>query len=153
MRDEIVVSIRSDQDMVEARAKCRRLADDLGFSRTDATLIATAISEIARNILVHAGRGEISMRPLCVDGRYGMTVVARDSGPGIRDVARAVKSGFASRGGLGLGLPGARRLMDKFDVESEPGEGTTVTMTKWRAVDDLERLREKRRRRAGGASS
>ncbi len=70
MRDEIVVSIRSDQDMVEARAKCRRLADDLGFSRTDATLIATAISEIARNILVHAGRGEISMRPLCDDGSW-----------------------------------------------------------------------------------
>ena len=145
MGDEVVVSIRSDQDMVEARAKSRSLAHDLGFSRTDATLIATAISEIARNILVHAGRGEISMRQLSEDTRYGLVVVARDSGPGIRDVSRAVESGFASRGGLGLGLPGARRLMDEFDVESEPGEGTTVTMTKWRVPDDLERLREKRR--------
>ena len=153
MGDEVVVSIRSDQDMVEARARSRRLADDLGFSRTDATLIATAISEIARNILVHAGRGEISMRPLCEDTRYGLVVIARDSGPGIRDVHRAVESGFASRGGLGMGLPGARRLMDEFDVESEPGEGTTVTMTKWRVPDDLERLREKRLRRAGHPSS
>ncbi len=153
MRDEVVVSVHSDQDMVEARAKCRSLAHDLGFSRTDATLIATAISEIARNILVHAGRGEISMRPLCDEGRNGMTVVARDSGPGIRDVSRAVESGFASKGGLGLGLPGARRLMDEFEVESEPGEGTTVTMTKWRVADDLERLRERRRRRARHPSS
>jgi serine/threonine-protein kinase RsbT len=153
MGDELVVSIHSDADMVEARAKSRILADELGFSRTDATLIATAISEIARNILVHAGRGEISMRPLSEDGRYGLAVVARDSGPGIRDVDRAVESGYASRGGLGLGLPGARRLMDEFEVESEPGEGTTVTMTKWRVADDLERLRERKRRRTHHPSS
>ena len=145
MRDDIVISIHSDQDMVAARAESRRLADSLGFSRTDATLIATAISEIARNILVHAGHGEISMRQVREEKRYGMVVVARDSGPGIRDVSRAAESGFASTGGMGLGLPGARRLMDEFQLESNPGEGTTVTMTKWRMRDELERLRERRR--------
>jgi serine/threonine-protein kinase RsbT len=147
MRDEIIVSIHSDQDLVEARAQSRGLADRLGFSRTDATLIATAVSEIARNILMHAGRGEISMRPLREHVRYGLIVVAHDAGPGIRDVSRAVESGFASTGGLGLGLPGARRLMDEFEVESEPSQGTMVTMTKWRMRDDLERIREGRLRR------
>ena len=151
MGDDIIVPIHSDQDMVVARAQSRSLADTLGFSRTEATLIATAVSEIARNILMHAGRGEISMRPLRGDARYGLVVVARDSGPGIRDVPRAVESGFASTGGLGL--PGARRLMDEFDVQSEPGEGTTVTMTKWRMRDDLERLRERRLRPTSHPSS
>jgi serine/threonine-protein kinase RsbT len=143
MRDEAVVSIRSDQDMVEARAQSRALAHELGFTRTDATLIATAISEIARNILVHARQGDISMKALREDRRYGLVVVARDSGPGIRDVARAMQSGVAGTRGLGLGLPGARRLMDEFEIDSEPGMGTTVTMTKWRVRDDLERLRDR----------
>jgi serine/threonine-protein kinase RsbT len=147
MGDDILVSIKSDEDMVVARAQSRRLAEDLGFSRTDATLIATAVSEIARNILMHAERGELSMKSVREDLRYGLVVIARDSGPGIRDVARAVTPGFASTRGLGLGLPGARRLMDEFDVESEPSEGTTVTMTKWRTRDELERLRERRVRR------
>jgi serine/threonine-protein kinase RsbT len=152
MEDDIVISIASEDDMVRARAEARRLADNLGFSRTDATLIATAVSEIARNILVHARRGEMSMVPLREESRRGLVVVARDSGPGIRDVERVLEAGFAARGGLGLGLPGARRLMDEFAVESVPGEGTTVTMTKWRVRDDLERLREKRLGRARGAS-
>ena len=142
MRDDIVISIHSDQDMVVARAQSRSLAESLGFSRTDATLIATAISEIARNILLHAGRGEISMRSAREEMRYGLMVVARDSGPGIHDVARAVESGFGPTGGLGL--PGARRLMDEFQIESQPGEGTTVKMTKWRGRDELERLRERK---------
>lgn len=147
MGDDSLVSVKSDGDMVVARAHSRRMAEDLGFSRTDATLIATAVSEIARNILMHAGHGELSMKPVREDLRYGLVVIARDSGPGIRDIARAVETGFASTRGLGLGLPGARRLMDEFEVESEPGEGTTVTMTKWRMRDDLERLRERRLRR------
>ena len=145
MEDEIVVPIRSDQDMVEARAQCRALAQSLRFSRTDATLIATAISEIARNILMHAGEGEVTMRATREEMRYGLVVTARDKGPGIRDVSRALESGLAATGGLGLGLPGARRLMDEFAIESEPGAGTTVTMTKWRMRDDLERLRDRRR--------
>jgi serine/threonine-protein kinase RsbT len=142
---EIRVPIASDADMVPARAEGRALAERLGFSRTDATLIATAISEVARNIVVHVGEGEIVMRPLYEAGRHGIVVVARDEGPGIRDVPAALQDGYASRGGLGLGLPGARRLMDEFELDSELDTGTTVTMTKWRVRDELERLRERRR--------
>jgi serine/threonine-protein kinase RsbT len=142
--DEIRVQVATDADMVPARAEARALADRLGFSRTDATLIATAISEIARNILVHAGSGEIVLTPLYDSERRGLGVVARDSGPGIRDVDGALQDGYGTKGGLGLGLPGARRLMDEFELESAVGAGTTVTMKKWRRRDDLERLREQR---------
>jgi serine/threonine-protein kinase RsbT len=138
------VSVASDRDMVPARAEGRQLAERLGFSRTDATLIATAISEVGRNILVHAGAGEITLTALHDNGRCGLEVVARDDGPGISDVDAALRDGYASRGGLGLGLPGARRLMDEFDVVSRRGEGTTVTMRKWRERDELERLHELR---------
>ncbi len=144
MGDEIRVPITSDSDMVPARAEGRALATKLGFSRTDATLIATAISEIARNIVVHVGNGEILLEPMYEDGRYGLLVVAQDTGPGIPDIEAALDHGFASGKGLGLGLPGARRLMDEFDIASEPGKGTTVTMKKWRIRDELERLRERR---------
>jgi serine/threonine-protein kinase RsbT len=146
MEDEIVVPVRSDADMVPARAQARALAAGLGFSRLDATLIATAVSEIARNIIVHAGHGELVLRPLREAARFGLLVIARDRGPGIPDVADALEGGFTSRGGLGLGLPGARRLMDEFAIASERGGGTTVTMTKWRARSELERLRERRSR-------
>ena len=144
MGDEIRVPITSDSDMVPARAEGRALATKLGFSRTDATLIATAISEIARNIVVHVGNGEILLEPMYEDGRYGVLVVAQDTGPGIADIEAALDHGFASGKGLGLGLPGARRLMDEFHIASEPGKGTTVTMKKWRIRDELERLRERR---------
>jgi serine/threonine-protein kinase RsbT len=145
MEDEICVPISSDTDMVPARAEGRALAVKLGFSRTDATLIATAISEVARNIVVHVGRGELIMRPQYEDDRYGLIVIARDAGPGIRDIDAALEDGYASGRGLGLGLPGARRLMDEFHIASELGKGTTVTMKKWRVRDELERLRERRR--------
>ncbi len=145
MADEVVVDINADADLVVARAEARALAMRLGFSRTDATLIATAISEIARNIVVHVGKGRIVMRPLYEDRRYGLIIVASDEGPGIRDVEAALAEGNAARGGLGLGLPGARRLMDEFQVACGSEQGTTVTMTKWRIRDELERLREKRR--------
>ena len=146
MDDEIRVPIASDADMVPARAQGRMLATKLGFSRTDATLVATAISEIARNIVVHVGRGEIVIRPLYEDDRYGLLVIAQDKGQGIRDVGAALEQGVASGVGLGLGLPGARRLMDEFEIASELGKGTVVTMKKWRARDELERLRERRGR-------
>ena len=146
MKDEIRVAIASDADLVPARAEGRALAERLGFSRPEPTLIATAISEVARNIVVHAGRGEMIMRPLREGDRYGLVVIARDVGPGIRDVEAALRDGQSARGGFGLGLPGARRLMDEFDVVSKLDEGTTVTMKKWRTRDDLERLREARRR-------
>ena len=146
MGDEIRVPIASDSDMIPARAEGRALATKLGFSRTDATLIATAISEIARNIVVHVGNGEILLQPLYEDDRYGVLVVAQDAGPGIPDLEAALDHGSASGKGLGLGLPGARRLMDEFHIASEPGKGTTVTMKKWRVRDELERLRERRAR-------
>jgi serine/threonine-protein kinase RsbT len=146
MGTEIRVFIAAASDMLPARAEGRALADRLGFSRTDATLIATAISEIARNILVHAGSGEIILTPVHEDDRSGVIVVAHDRGPGIRDVNAAIERGYSGvNGSSGLGLPGARRLMDEFEIVSRLGEGTTVTMRKWRTRDKLEQLRERRR--------
>jgi len=145
MENEVVVEIRSDADLVTARAEARALATRLGFSRTDATLIATAISEIARNIVVHVGRGQIAMHLVREDRRRGFVAIATDQGPGIRDIDGALAEGNPSRGGFGLGLPGARRLMDRFEVTCGSERGTTVTMTKWRALDELELLRESRR--------
>jgi serine/threonine-protein kinase RsbT len=144
MEGEIRVPIQTDADLVIARAQGRALAQRLGFRPPDPTLIATAISELARNLVTHVGHGEIIMRPILEHERYGVLVIVRDEGQGIADVDAALQGGRASRGGLGLGLPGARRLMDEFEVESELGKGTTVTMRKWRVRDDLERLREKR---------
>ena len=146
MSDEVRVAINDDSDLVAARAEGRALAEGLGFSRTDATLIATAISEVARNIVVHVGRGEIVLRALDELPRCGLQVIARDNGPGIRDVEAALGRGSTSAKGLGLGLPGARRLLDDFEVASEPGRGTTVAMVKWRVRDELELMRERRKR-------
>ena len=148
MDDEVRVPINADADLVTARAEGRAMAERLGFPRPDPTLVATAISEIARNIVVHVGRGEIVLRPLHEADRYGLVVIASDNGPGIRNVEAALHDEYSGRGGLGLGLPGARRLMDEFDLESDADNGTTVTMKKWRRRDELERLREERRRRA-----
>jgi RNA polymerase sigma factor (sigma-70 family) len=130
--DDERVPVRSDADVVSARQRGREVAAAAGFTGTDLTVIATAISEIARNIVKFAVRGEFVFTVLHEDGRTGIQVVARDSGPGIEDVPRALRDGYSTYRGLGLGLPGARRLMDEFDVTSEVGEGTTVTMTKWR---------------------
>ena len=145
MSDEVTVDIANDADMVPARAQARALALRLGFSRTDATLIATAISEIARNIVVHAGSGRLVMKPLYEDERFGLMVIATDHGPGIHDVDGILRPGYVSTNGLGLGLPGTRRLMDDFELSSEVGTGTTVRMVKWRVRDELERLRDRRR--------
>jgi serine/threonine-protein kinase RsbT len=147
MGDEVRVPIESDADLVPARAEARAMAERLGFPRPDPTLIATAISEVARNIVVHVGQGEIVLRPLEEETRYGLVVIARDRGTGIRDVDAALRDDYSGRGGLGLGLPGARRLMDEFEIASD-AEGTTVTMKKWMPRDELARLREGRRRRA-----
>jgi RNA polymerase sigma factor (sigma-70 family) len=125
------VPIRKDADVVDARQKGREVAGPVGFSATDCTIIATAISEVARNIVKFAGRGEVTIEIVHADDRDGVRVVARDAGPGIPDVARALEDGYSTYEGLGLGLPGCRRLMDEFAVESKVGEGTTVTMTKW----------------------
>jgi serine/threonine-protein kinase RsbT len=140
--DDVRVEIGADADIVRARGEGRALAGRLGFSRTDATLIATAISEIGRNILVHAGTGEVSIAETADERMLGIEVVARDRGPGIPDVERALSEGYATGNGLGLGLPGAKRLMDEFSIETEVGRGTTITMRKWRERDELERLRD-----------
>jgi serine/threonine-protein kinase RsbT len=129
--DEVCIPIHSDGDIVAARQAARELAARLGFSRTDLTLIATAVSEVARNIVRFAEAGEVVVE-LLERPRPGVRVVARDTGPGIADVEQAMRDGYSTYHGLGLGLPGARRLMDEFAVASELGRGTTVTMTKWR---------------------
>jgi serine/threonine-protein kinase RsbT len=129
---EVRIPIRTDADVVAARRQGRELAAQAGFSATELTIIATAISEIARNIVMFANRGEITVSLVGDDSRQGVTVVARDSGPGISDLERAVQDGYSGYGGMGLGLPGSRRLMDEFEVSSEVDRGTTVTMTKWR---------------------
>jgi RNA polymerase sigma factor (sigma-70 family) len=126
------IPILSDADVVRGRQKGRELAAEVGFSSTELTLIATAISEVARNIVRFAARGEILVRLVERNGRRGVTIVARDAGPGIPDVSRAMADGYSTYQGLGLGLPGSRRLMDEFEIVSEVGKGTTVTMTKWR---------------------
>ena len=128
--DEVCIPIRGDGDIVAARQAGRELAARLGFSRTDLTLIATAVSEVARNIVRFADSGEVVIE-LIDQPRKGVRILARDTGPGIRDVEKALKDGFSTYNGLGLGLPGARRLMDEFAIVSEVGRGTTVTMTKW----------------------
>ncbi len=129
--NEIRVRISADSDVVEARKGARDLAARLGFSKTEMTVIATAVSEISRNIVRFAERGEVLLE-LVDEPRAGLRVVARDIGPGIPDVERALAEGYSTYRGLGLGLPGARRLMDEFDIASEVGRGTTITMTKWR---------------------
>ena len=129
---EVRIPIRSDADVVTARRKGRELAAQAGFSATELTIIATAISEIARNIVMFAERGEVVVSLVGENSRQGVTVVARDSGPGIPDLERALQDGYSGYGGMGLGLPGSRRLMDEFEITSEVDKGTTVTMTKWR---------------------
>jgi serine/threonine-protein kinase RsbT len=129
---EIRVAINSDQDIVLARQKGRALAIELGFSAVDATFIATAVSELARNILAYARKGEITLRAVQGSDRKGIQVVASDDGPGIPDIRLALRDGFSTSGSLGLGLPGVRRLMDEFGITSQPGQGTTVTVKKWK---------------------
>lgn len=126
------MAINSDQDIVVARQKGRALATELGFASGDATLIATAISELARNIVSYARRGQITLQKVNGEDRQGLLIVASDDGPGIPDVRQALRDGFSTSGSLGLGLPGVRRLMDEFQITSVPGRGTTVAVKKWR---------------------
>jgi serine/threonine-protein kinase RsbT len=129
--DEIRVAIRTDADVVTARQEARTMGSRLGFSSTDLTLLATAISEVARNITTYAGEGEVLLRVLDEDGRQGIEVLATDDGPGIDDVELAMQDGYTTGNGLGLGLPGTRRLVDEFSLQTTPGAGTTVRLVKW----------------------
>jgi serine/threonine-protein kinase RsbT len=129
--DDIRVAIRTDADVVTARQQARSLGAEIGFSSTDLTLLATAISEVARNITTYAGEGEVALRVLQYSGREGIEVVASDEGPGIEDVELAMQDGFTTGAGLGLGLPGTRRLVDEFELRTQPGTGTVVRLVKW----------------------
>jgi serine/threonine-protein kinase RsbT len=133
---DFVVDVNHPDDIVMARQAGHELARQLGFSLTDVTMIATAISEIARNITSYAGKGEVRVGVQYRDGRRALVVRAEDDGPGIGDVERALEDGYSTGSGLGLGLPGARRLMDRLVVESTPGEGTVIEMWKWTPSDE-----------------
>ena len=130
--DEVRVSIDCDADIVSARQKGRQLASQCGFPSTDLAVVATAISELARNIVRYAVRGEVTLRLVNDNGKRGIEVVAADDGPGIPDIEMAMQDGFSTSGGLGLGLPGTRRLMDEFEITSSFGKGTTVTVRRWK---------------------
>jgi serine/threonine-protein kinase RsbT len=126
------VAIHSDEDVVRIRQLTRRWAVDLGFSLVDQTKIVTAASELARNTLVHGGGGLTRLVALEDGGRRGLRLVFEDKGPGIPDLQQALRDGFTTGSGLGLGLGGARRLSSEFDIASTPGQGTTVSITRWK---------------------
>jgi serine/threonine-protein kinase RsbT len=131
--DETRVPINSEIDIISARQKGRALAEQIGFSSSEQAVIATAISELARNIVDHAGgRGEIILSIVQDAEKKGIVITARDNGPGIADIKLAMQDGYSTKKGLGLGLPGAKRLMDELEINSEVGKGTTVLIRKWR---------------------
>lgn len=131
MRDNGRVAVESELGVVAARQTGRALAESLGFSATEQTLIATAISEVARNILQYAKRGEIVMTKVRDSEQKGIEVIARDNGPGIENIELAMRDGYSTGKGMGLGLSGARRLMDEFKLTSEVNQGTVILMRKW----------------------
>ena len=126
-----IIKVRGDADVVSARVGGRLLAVDLGFLMSDIVAIATSISEVARNIVRYAESGTVELTQLSDAGRIGIQVVARDEGPGIADIATAMRDGYSTGNGLGLGLPGCQRLMDELEITSARGLGTTVVMRKW----------------------
>lgn len=128
---EECIPINCDLDIIVARQRGRELVAEMGFSATDLTLIATAISELARNIVLYAKSGEIVLTSIQHGDRKGIAVMARDDGPGIPDIHRALQDGYSTSRSLGLGLPGVRRLMDEFEIVSEVNRGTRVTVKKW----------------------
>ncbi|MFJ4654985.1 anti-sigma regulatory factor [Nocardia sp. NPDC088792] len=129
--ENVVIQVKVSNDIVTARQAGLEMASKLGFSLSDRTMIATAISEVARNITSYAGSGEIRLKVQDREGRRSMVVQAQDQGPGILDIDRAMEDGYSTGRGLGLGLPGARRLMDGMIINSKPGQGTLVEMWKW----------------------
>jgi serine/threonine-protein kinase RsbT len=126
-----IVQVRGDADVVSARVGGRLLAVDIGFLMADIVAIATAISEVARNIVRYGESGTIELTWLTTMDRTGIQVIASDEGPGIADIGSAMRDGYSTGSGLGLGLPGCRRLMDEFEITSGSAAGTTVVMRKW----------------------
>ena len=130
--DEIRLPISNEVDIVAARHQGRALGSQLGFSTSEQTLIATAISEIARNIVTYAKEGQLTFSIIGSVARQGVQIIAEDQGPGIPDISRAMEDGYSTNKSLGLGLPGTRRLMDEFEIQSEVGKGTVIRMVKWK---------------------
>jgi serine/threonine-protein kinase RsbT len=130
-RTDLVVPVRAEVDVLLARQEARRLASGLRFSSAELTLIATVISEVARNIVEYAEKGEVVLRIVQQGQRRGLLVIARDRGPGIPDIELAMQDGYSTSRSLGLGLPGSKRMMDEFKILSEVGKGTEIAMTKW----------------------
>ena len=126
------VALRNETDIVVARKAVREAAISLGFGITDVTRIITATSELARNVFLYAGSGVVRCRVLNGPDQVGIELIVEDHGPGIADIDQAMQPGYTTGNGLGLGLPGAKRLMDEMEVESEAGKGTKITVTKWR---------------------
>ncbi|MEW5802812.1 MAG: anti-sigma regulatory factor [bacterium] len=126
------LAVRSSQDVIQVRQVARVWAVEMGFSLVDQTKIVTATSELARNMVDFAGGGIVRLEALDQGSRLGLRLTFEDQGPGIPDIALALKDGYSTRGGLGLGLGGSRRLMNEFEIHSRPGEGTRVIVTKWR---------------------
>lgn len=133
--ERIHLFVNGPSDVDWARQSVREMGVREGFDEIRAVALATAVSEIVRNIVVHAGKGQISFCPVSDGQRRGVVVVARDEGPGISDIEQAMQDGYSTKGSLGLGLSGARRLVDAFDIESVAGAGVTITLTKWREGD------------------
>ena len=129
---ETNVPIAHESDIVTARQKGREIAAAVGFSSTDQTIVALAISEIARNIVTYAKRGTVTLRRVDEAGKRGIVIVAEDQGPGIPNIELAMRDGYSTGKSLGVGLPGAKRVMDEFELISTPGTGTVITMKKWR---------------------
>jgi serine/threonine-protein kinase RsbT len=125
------VEVRNEWDIVSARQLGRNMAKELGFGNVDQARITTAISELARNIYLYAGRGKICIEPIDQLGRKGLRIVALDNGPGIREIRKVMEDGYTTSGGLGAGLPGVKRLMDEFSIESTVDVGTEISATKW----------------------
>jgi len=132
MSDEMRISIRSEYDIVTARQRVRELCIALNFSSGEQTLVATCVSELARNIVEYAGSGDMIMALVRNKERQGIAIIAEDDGPGIPDIELAMKDGYSTSKGLGLGLPGCKRIMDEFEIVSKKGKGTTVTIKKWK---------------------
>jgi len=132
MRRAHPIIIRDEQGLAAAVLEATKVAQDAGLSRAAAQQLATVTSELARNILKYAGHGQIKLEELDYDGRQGVRLIASDSGPGIEDIDRAMAEHYSTGGTLGLGLSGAKRMMDEFTVISQPGQGTRVEAVKWR---------------------
>lgn len=126
------IHVYNEWDIVVARQSGRDLAKSLGFGEVDQARITTAISELARNIYLYAKQGEIEVSPVYEGDKVGIKIISRDNGPGIKDVLKALEDGYSTSGGLGAGLPGVKRLMDEFAIESGEGKGTLITAVKWK---------------------